>query len=97
MSQKKLEKVVLAGNGRLAFGMGVGDTHLSEDETLSKLPYITIGFVQEPREIGEKVISGESEELLTILFKNLESLSVLEKMCGKARKYLESQIEIKPE
>jgi hypothetical protein len=91
MSQKKLEKVVLAGNGRLAFGMGAGDTHLSEDETSSNLPYITIGFVQEPREIGEKVISGESEEMLTILFKNIESLEVMERMCSKVRKYLENK------
>lgn len=89
MSQKKLKKVVLAGNGRLAFGMGVGDAHLSEDETSSKLPYITIGFVQEPREIGEKVISGESEEMLTILFKNIKSLEVMERMCSKVRIYLE--------
>ena len=35
----------------------------------------------------------ENEEILTILFKNVESLAVLEKMCGEARKYFENKNE----
>lgn len=87
---EKLNKVILAGNGGLAFGMGVADAQLPGDETTSKLPFIKISFVPEPRKIGEKVISGESEEILTILFKNLKSLEVLERMCSKTREYLEN-------
>lgn len=85
MSQKQLEKIIVAGDGRLSFGMAV--------ESIIKLPLITIGYLPEPKEIGNEVTEEENQEILTILFKNLESLSVLEKMCGEARKYLENKEE----
>lgn len=90
MSEKKqLKRVIVAGDGNIAFGMGF--------ESILKLPLITISALEEPQEIGTDVVDVENEEILTILFKNVESLAVLEKMCGEVRKYFESQIEIKPE
>jgi hypothetical protein len=83
--KKQFERVIVSGDGRLSFGMGV--------ETAIKLPFLTIGFLEEPKEIGEDVTEEENEELLTILFKNLESLTVLEKMCSEVRKYLENKEE----
>ena len=83
--KKQLERVVVAGDGRITFGMGA--------ETAIKLPFLTIGFLEEPKEIGEDVKEEENEELLTILFKNLESLTVLERMCSEVRKYLENKEE----
>jgi hypothetical protein len=85
MSKKQLEKIIVAGDGHITFGMGV--------ETAIKLPFLTIGFLEEPKEIGEDVMESEKEEILTILFKNLESLSVVEKMCSKVREYLENKEE----
>ena len=90
MSEKKqLKRVIVAGDGNIAFGMGF--------ESILKLPLITISALEEPQEIGTDVVDVENEEILTILFKNVESLAVLEKMCGEARKYFESQTEVKPE
>jgi hypothetical protein len=83
MSQKKLERIVVAGDGRLSFGMAV--------EMGNKLPLITIGYLEEPKEIGENVMEVDNQEILTILFKNLESLDVLERMCSEVRKYLENK------
>jgi site-specific recombinase XerD len=56
-----------------------------------KLPLITIGYLEEPKEIGENVVEVDNQEILTILFKNLESLDVLERMCSEVRKYLENK------
>jgi len=77
----KRERVIVAGDGEIAFGMGV--------ENNVKLPFIMINELSEPNEVGTDVLGGESKEILTILFKNLKSLEVLEKMCSETRKYLE--------
>ncbi len=87
--KKQRERVIVAGDGNIAFGMGY--------ESIIKLPFIMIDGLEESKEIGEDVMGLENEEILTIVFKNLKSLEVLEKMCGEVRKYFESQIEIKPE
>jgi hypothetical protein len=73
----------VAGDGELSFGMGI--------ENSVKLPFITIDSLSEPNEVGVDVLGGESEEILTIIFKNLKSLEVLEKMCSESRKYLENK------
>lgn len=90
MSEKKqLERVIVAGDGNIAFGFAF--------ESILKLPLITISSLPEPQEIGSDVLGVEDVEILSILFKNVESLAILEKMCGEARKYFESQIEVKSE
>jgi hypothetical protein len=83
--KKQRERVIVAGDGNISFGMGY--------ENIVKLPFIMIDVLNEPKEVGEDVLSDESEEVLTILFKNLKSLEVLEKMCGEVRKYLENKEE----
>ena len=75
--------VVVAGIGELSMGMGV--------ENITQTPFIGINKLLKPRVIGENCLSSESEEVVTILFKNLESLEVLETMCRKTRKFLELQ------
>jgi hypothetical protein len=86
MSKVKTRKrIIVAGDGELSFGMGV--------ENNVKLPFIMINALSEPNEVGTDVLGGESEEILTILFKNLKSLEVLEKMCSETRKYLENKDE----
>jgi hypothetical protein len=75
--------VVVAGMGELAFGMGV--------ENITQTPFIGLDKLSKPHVIGESCLSSESEQVVTILFKNLESLEVLEKMCRKTRKFLELQ------
>jgi hypothetical protein len=87
--KKQRERVIVAGDGNISFGMGY--------ESIVKLPFIMVDVLNEPKEVGDDVMGCESEEVLTIVFKNLKSLEVLEKMCGEVRKYLEGQIEIKPE
>lgn len=79
--KKQRKRIIVAGDGEFSFGMGV--------ETNVKLPFITIDALSGPNEVGTDVLGGESEEILTILFKNLKSLEVLEKMCSESRKYLE--------
>jgi hypothetical protein len=81
--KKQRERVIVAGDGELSFGMGI--------ENSVKLPFITIDSLSEPNEVGVDVLGGESEEILTIIFKNLKSLEVLEKMCSESRKYLENK------
>ena len=83
--KKQRERVIVAGDGKLSFGMGI--------ETNVNLPFITINELLEPTEIGADVMDNESEEILTIVFKNLKSLEVLEKMCSETRKYLENKEE----
>jgi hypothetical protein len=79
----KRERVIVTGDGEITFGMGV--------ENNVKLPFIMINELSEPNEVGTDVLGGESKEILTILFKNLKSLEVLEKMCSETRKYLENK------
>jgi len=81
----EFERVVVAGDGDLSFGMGV--------EKNKKVPFLAIRQLLETSEVGVDSMEMESIELLTIVFKNLESLDVLEKMCGKVREYLEAQDE----
>ncbi len=83
--KKQRERVIVAGDGNILFGMGYGN--------IVKLPFIMIDVLNEPKEIGEVVLDCESEEVLTIVFKNLKSLEVLEKMCSETRKYLENKEE----
>jgi deoxyxylulose-5-phosphate synthase len=83
--KKQRERVIVAGDGNISFGMGY--------ESIIKLPFIMIDVLNDTKEVGEDVLSDESEEVLTILFKNLKSLEVLEKMCGEVRKYLENKEE----
>jgi hypothetical protein len=83
--KKQRERVIVAGDGNIAFGMGY--------EKIINLPFIMIDGLEEPKEIGEDVMGLENEEILTIVFKNLKSLEVLEKMCGEVRKYLENKEE----
>lgn len=80
---KEFKQVVVAGDGALSFGMGV--------EKNIELPFITIGQLFEAGEIGSDTLNKEGIELLTIVFKNLESLEVLEQVCARAREYLEQQ------
>jgi hypothetical protein len=75
--------VVVAGMGELSMGMGV--------ENITQTPFIGINKLLKPHVIGENCLSSESEEVVTILFKNLESLEVLETMCRKTRKFLKAQ------
>jgi hypothetical protein len=75
--------VVVAGMGELSMGMGV--------ENITQTPFIGITKLSKPHVIGESCLSSESQEVVTILFKNIESLEVLEKMCRKTRKFLELQ------
>ena len=75
--------VVVAGMGELSMGMGV--------ENITQTPFIGINKLSKPHVIGENCLSSESEEVVTILFKNLESLEVLERMCRKTRKFLKAQ------
>lgn len=81
--KKQRKRVIVAGDGDLSFGMGY--------EKNIELPFITIDVLSESNEVGTNVLGGESEEILTILFKNLKSLEVLEKMCSETRKYLENK------
>jgi hypothetical protein len=83
MVMTEFKQVVIAGDGDLSFGMGV--------EKNNKVPFLTIRQLLETSEVGANSMEMESIELLTIVFKNLESLDVLEKMCGKVREYLEEQ------
>ena len=83
--KKQRERVIVAGDGNISFGMGY--------ENIVKLPFIMIDVLNEPKEVGDDVMGCESEEVLTIVFKNLKSLEVLEKMCGEVRKYLENKEE----
>jgi hypothetical protein len=83
--KKQRERVIVAGDGNISFGMGY--------ENIIKLPFIMIDVLNEPKEIGDDVMGCEREEVLTIIFKNLKSLEVLEKMCGEVRKYLENKEE----
>jgi hypothetical protein len=80
--------VVVAGMGGLAFGMGI--------ESVTQTPFIGLSKLSKPHVIGENCLSSESEEVVTILFKNLESLEVLEEMCRKTRKFLKSQNKVLP-
>ena len=75
--------VVVAGMGELSFGMGI--------ESVTQTPFIGLDKLSKPHVIGESCLWSESEEVVTIIFKNLESLEVLEKMCRKTRKFLELQ------
>jgi hypothetical protein len=83
--KKQRERVIVAGDGNISFGMGY--------ESIVKLPFIMVDVLNEPKEVGDDVMGCESEEVLTIVFKNLKSLEVLEKMCGEVRKYLENKEE----
>lgn len=83
--KKQRERIIVAGDGNISFGMGY--------EKIINLPFIMIDALEEPKEIGEDVMGCENEEILTIVFKNLKSLEVLEKMCGEVRKYLENKEE----
>jgi hypothetical protein len=75
--------VVVAGIGELSFGVGI--------ESITQTPFIDVNRLLTPMIVGERCLSSESEEIVTILFKNLESLEVLEGMCRKTRKILELQ------
>ena len=75
--------VVVAGMGELSFGVGI--------EGITQTPFISLNKLLTPMVIGKKCLHSESEEIVTILFKNLESLEVLEKMCRETRKILKSQ------
>ncbi len=79
---KEFKRVVIAGDGDLSIGMGV--------EKNTDLPYISIRQLLEPVEVGSDTLSKESIELLTILFKNLESLAVVEEACRLVRERLET-------
>jgi len=81
----EFERVVVAGDGDLSFGMGF--------EKNKKVPFLAIRQLLETSEVGVDSMEMESVELLTIVFKNLESIAILEKMCGKVREYLEAQDE----
>ena len=83
--KKQRERIIVAGDGEISFGMGV--------ENSVKLPFISIDSLLEPNEVGADVLGSESEEILTIIFTNLKSLEVLEKMCSETRKYLENKDE----
>jgi hypothetical protein len=80
--------VVVAGVGELSFGVGI--------ENITQTPFISMNRLLKPKMIGESCLSSESEEIVTILFKNIESLEVLEKMCRETRKILKSQNKILP-
>jgi hypothetical protein len=75
--------VIVAGIGELSFGVGI--------ESITQTPFIDVNRLLTPMMVGESCLSSESEEIVTILFKNLESLEVLEKMCRETRKILKSQ------
>ena len=75
--------VIVAGIGELSFGVGI--------ESITQTPFIDVSRLLTPMMVGERCLSSESEEIVTILFKNLESLEVLEKMCRETRKILKSQ------
>lgn len=87
--KRELKRVIVAGEGNLAFGMGI--------ESNTKLPLLSICALPEPKEIGSDVLEEENEEILSIIFTDLKSLDVFEKMCQKVREVLESQIDVKPE
>lgn len=77
------KNVIVAGIGELSFGVGI--------ESITQTPFIDVSRLLKPMVIGERCLRSESEEIVTILFKNLESLEVLEKMCRETRKILKSQ------
>lgn len=78
------KSIVVAGLGELSMGAGI--------ENITQTPFISFNKLLKPRMIGDNVYSSdESEELLTVFFKNLESLEILEKMCKVTRKVLSKQ------
>ena len=78
------KSIVVAGLGELSMGAGI--------ENITQTPFISFNKLLKPRMIGDNVYSSDkSEDIVTIFFKNLESLEVLEKMCKRTRKTLEKQ------
>jgi len=78
------KSIVVAGLGELSMGAGI--------ENITQTPFISFNKLLKPRMIGDNIYSSdESEELLTVFFKNLESLEILEKMCKVTRKVLTLQ------
>ena len=78
------KSIVVAGLGELSMGAGI--------ENITQTPFISFNKLLKPRIIGDNVYSSDkSEELLTVFFKNLESLEILEKMCKVTRKVLSLQ------
>ncbi len=78
------KSIVVAGLGELSMGAGI--------ENITQTPFISFNKLLKPRMIGDNIYSSdESEELLTVFFKNLESLEILEKMCKRTRKVLAKQ------
>ena len=72
----------MAGDGDLSIAMGV--------EKNTDLPFISISQLLESVEIGSDTFDKEKVEVVTILFKNLESLEVVEEACRLVRERLET-------